>query len=361
MKKKYFTGLFIIIMLIPFVQTEGQSDDTTRDKYTLLTMPYNKRPLTLYKGQLQVNAGYKFAVRSRSFDDNGNVINLKDNGNPSVLHDFFLELKYGVLDFVEVGTNVFYMKRGVRSESVTYMSLLEDVTLNELNEYKGMGDLFLYSSVRLPFEYKFYDLKLTGGIFLPTAAFKPDVPSDIYTDNGKNALNAELITIGYHYNNRNGSGVPVYQLSGTAKASYSKFSLEANFLFRDPVKEGTNIRWSQALDDQNNFIYTSSEYKCLLDRMIKIDAALHFQAAGWFDVYLNGSYMTTSKGWTEYLGSKYKNPDTRIITLEPGYEIQISPSWTLYQSAGVTLSGKNTDAPFYLITTLSFNIFPFMK
>jgi hypothetical protein len=219
-----------------------------------------------------------------------------------------------------------------------------------------MGDLFLSASARLPFDYKFFDFKLTGGIYLPTAEYKPPEPTNTITD----FTDAYNYTINYHYNNSNGFGVPVYQVSADAKFTLSKFSGTAGFTFQDPTKEGTNISWSQSLNDMI-FSYTSSSYRYLLDRTAMINASVHYQATGWFNIWMNGNYTNNSEGWTEYWGVKYANPEKHLFAIEPGFEIQISPSLTLYQVAGYTFSGRNTDAPFYLITTVSYNLFPFLK
>lgn len=360
MKSKLLLYILTFSLFCSFT-LKSQTESKPRDKFTLLTMPYNQRPLTLYKGQFQANAGYKFALRSRSFDNNGDIIDLKENGNSSVLHYYFIEMKYGVLDYLELGINTSSLRKGLREESTTYMSYLDvlsqsEITVTNLNEYKGMGDLFLYSSLRLPIDYKVFDFRLSGGMYLPVAKYKPDKPDHTITD----VYDNYNYTINYHFNNRNGFGVPVYQVSAAAKVSFSKFTAEADFTLRDPLKEGTNIRWDQTMFGQN-FIYSSSPYKYLLDRSVMINAAVHYQAAGWFNVWLNGSYSKTSGGWTEYWGLKFSNPEMQLISLEPGYELQITPSLTLYQIAGFALAGKNSDAQFFMLTTLSYNIFPFLK
>ena len=97
MKTKILISL--IAILVVSVPLNAQQSSPSRDKYTLLTMPYNKRPLTLYRGQFQLNAGYKFAVRARQFDANGKKIILKDQGVASVYHYYHIEMKYGVTSF----------------------------------------------------------------------------------------------------------------------------------------------------------------------------------------------------------------------------------------------------------------------
>jgi hypothetical protein len=344
-----------------FFTVNSQTSSSTTDKYSLLTMPYNLRPLNIYKGQIQVNTGYKFAVRARSFNNSGDVIVLKDKGNSSVLHYYFIELKYGLTDFIEIGAETNYMRRGIRSESTTYLSAnsfgtTDEISVNNLKEFRGVSDILLFTSLRLPFEYKWFDFGIRGGVFLPSAKSEPLKPTHTVTD----VWAANSFTVNYHFNNKNGFGVPVYYVSAAAKLTLSKFAIEADFTLREPVKEGTNIRWEQTMVDKT-FSYYNKPYQYLLDRTTMVDASVHYQAAGWFNIFLNGSYFRTSGGWTEYYGNKYKNPDMQLSTFEPGFEIQISPSLTIYQIAGLPLSGKNADAPFYLFTTVSFNIFPFLR
>lgn len=354
--KSYIISL--IFLAICF-QLTGQSSATTgqKDKFTLLTMPYINRPLTLYAGQLQVNTGYKFAVRARAFDNAGKVVELKKDGNSSVLHYYFVDVKFGITNFLEAGAELNYMKRGVRTETVNYMTVLNTITVNTLTEYRGMGDMFLYASARLPWEYKWFDFRLTGGIFLPTAKSEPLKPTNTYV---ADAINPASFTVNYHFNNKNGFGVPVGLISAGAKVTYSKFALEAAFAVRNPVKEGTSIRWEATLTT-DKFDYYDKPYQYLLDKTYIMDVAVHYQPVGWFNIYLNTDYTATSGGWTEYWGNKYRNPGMHILTLEPAFEIQVSPSLTIYQVAGFPVSGKNSDASFSLFTTISYNLFPFLK
>jgi hypothetical protein len=357
MKNKYILAL-LLLTLIPFVPINSQKGSSgSRDKYTLLTMPYNKRPLFSYRGQFRVNTGYEFAVRGRSYDAGGDLIDLKDNGTGSVIHYYFIEIKYGITDFIEMAVKADYMKKGVRSETEEYWSGTDTkITINNLAETRGMGDVLLLATARLPLEYKWFDLGLSGGIYLPTAKFEPPKPSHTITD----ATGVNIYTINYHYNYTNGYGIPVYLFSAAAKVSLSKFSVSSNYTIRIPSKEGENIRWDQSLTNKN-FTYTSNSYLYLLNRSRLLNISAHFQAAGWFDINLNSSFFKSADGWTEYMGAKYKNPEQKVFTLEPGFEIQISPSVTIFQTMSFPISGKNIDAPFYLLTTVSFNMFPFLK
>jgi hypothetical protein len=352
-------ALFIIVLsLSGFTTLSSQTTSGPRDKFTLLTMPYNRRPLTLYKGELQANAGYKFAVLSRSFSADGNLRILKDEGIASVYHYYFAELKYGVTDFLQISAQTNYMKRGVRSVTENYIvAVAEAIKVNTVTETKGLGDILLLASLRLPIAYKWFDIGVTGGAFVPSAKYQPEKPTHRVSD----ITAANAFTVNYHFNNKNGYGVPVWLLSGALKFSASKFSLESDITYRTPVGEGKNIRWEEQLTVDKAFSYTTNTFGYLLNSSYDVNASLHYQVRGWFDIGLNSSYHYSGGGWTEYWGNKYSNRPERLFTLEPALEIQISPSLTIYEVAGFPLSGSNIDGPFYLFMTLSFKTFPFFR
>jgi hypothetical protein len=340
---------------------ESQTTQLSRDKYILLTTPYNQRPVTLFRGQFQLNGGYKFAVRSQSFSDAGDIIYLKNNGTGSVYHYYFIDIRYGLLNFIEAGAETSFLRRGIRDATTTVISVTttatEQVTVNKLTESKGMGDIFLYTAIRLPIEYRWFDLGIKGGLYVPSAKYETQQP----TNEVKASLTAaNTYTVNLHYNYRNGYGVPVYLLAASSKVNYRRFTASAEWIFRTPMKEGHNIRWEETMTDKA-FSYYDKSYAYLLSDTYNIDASLHYQATGWFNFNINASFFRTKGGWTEYWGNKYSNQGKRLINLEPGFELQISPSLTVYQVAGFPLKGKNVDAPFYLFTTISFNMFPFLR
>lgn len=353
--------LFLLILIVTSVLKNVVSGQVPgRDKYQLLTMPFNQRPLTLYRGQLHGSTGYKFAVRTQYYDSEGEVVYLRNTGTGSVYHYYFIELRYGLTDFIELAAETNFLKRGIRSESTTYVSTTlpssEQVTVNKLTEVKGMGDILLSAAVRFPLEYKWFDLALRGGLYLPSSRYEPQEPS--HAVSGIKEENS--YTVDYHYNNTNGFGVPVYELSGAFKLTLHKFTLNTGIVFSDPTTEGQNIRWEEALVERD-FSYYDNSYSYLLNRTLSIYTSLHYQATGWFDIRLNGNYRKSDGGWTEYWGNKYSNPETRLFTIEPGFELQISPTLIICQNAGFPVKGKNSDAPFYLFTTVRFNMFPFLR
>lgn len=356
------SSLLIIVLLFvsPLINLKSQTGLPPRDKYVLLTMPYNMRPLSLYRGQLQANAGYKFAVRTQSFNSTGDKIYLRNNGTGSVYHYYFVEMRYGFTNFIELGAETNFLRRGIRDATITVvntsLSATDRVTVNKLTESKGMGDIFLFTTIRLPIEYRWFDFGLKSGVFIPSAKYEPQKPTNTLTA----VTTANSYAVNLHYNYTNGYGVPVYLVAAASKLSFRKFSVEAEWTMRDPVKEGKNVRWEETMTDKV-FSYYDKSYSYLLSRTFTFDASLHYQATGWFNIHLNGSLFRTKGGWTEYWGNKYENPEKKLINIEPGFELQISPSLTVYQVAGFPLSGKNSDAPFYLFTTISLNMFPFLR
>lgn len=356
MRQNWFLAFIFLLYIYPFVPVRGQKETQANDKYTLLTIPYNKRPLSLYSGQFQANGGYKFSVRTHSFDTDGEKISLKEDGKASILHYYYFGLRYGVNDFIEVGAESNYIRNGIRTESVSYFSGSDVISVNTLNENKGMGDILISTTLRLPFEYKWFDFGLKGAISLPTARFKPLQPTHTITD----STAANSFTVNYQFNNTNGNGVVLLLVLAEAKFSYSKFSVETSGAYREPVKEGKSIRWGQTLYG-SKFSYYSKPYQYLLSRSLMFNFSIHYQAAGWFDIRMNGSYLKSDGGWTEAWGNKYANPEISLFALEPGFEIQISPSLKVYQVAGFPLTGKSTEASFYMFTTFSLNMFPFLR
>ena len=148
--------------------------------------------------------------------------------------------------------------------------------------------------------------------------------------------------------------------TGATIATYKDFTVEAEWTMRTPGKEGQNIRWEETLAEKS-FSYYNQLYSYLLSDIYTFDFSLHYQATGWFNLSLNGSWFGSKGGWTEYWGNRYENPEKRLLNLEPGFELQISPGLTVYQVAGFPVSGKDSDAPFYLYTTISINMFPFLR
>ena len=352
--------IFILVSFLFFTGLVPLRSQTSvpKDRFTLLTMPYNQRQTTLYKGQIQANAGYKFAIRSRKFDKDGNLIILKDEGTASVYHYYLFELRYGVTNFLELSAQTSYMKRGIRSVTENVISTsAEAVSINTVTETKGPGDILLLGSLRLPVEFRHFDAWLTGGAYVPSAKYEPEKPAHKVSS----LASANTLTIDYKYKNRNGYGVPVWLLSGGAKLSLSRYSMEAGFTYRKPVGQGESIRWDEELTVDKTFAYSSATFGYLLNSSYDVSASLHYQPTGWFNISLNASWFHSEGGWTEYWGNKYMNRPESLVTIGPMLEIQISPSLTIYEVTEFPVTGNNSDGPFCIFITLSYNSFPFFR
>ena len=339
--------------LLIFPYSFGQSGNTVPDRFTLLTMPYNKRPVTLYKGQFQANAGYKLGIRTSSFDDSGSRLALKENGSASVFHCYSYEIKYGFNKIIEAGAEINSIKHGIRSGSVAYFSGQNVININNLHETTGFDDLLLKIMIKAPIPGQNFRAGIGTGISLPTARHEPEQPSHTISD----VIDDNNYTINYHFNNKNGNGVPLFYLSASIRMTSGKVTLGADASYRKPLKEGTSIRWSQSLVNRT-FIYYKTDYNYLPDQSLNINASIHYQASGWLDTYLAGNYFKSGMGWTDYYGVKYSNHRQSLFMIEPGFEIQISPSLRIKEFAGFPFAGKNADAPMFILTSISFNIFP---
>lgn len=358
--KIHLIPLAMISFLFLVPPASGQQNFTGRDKYSLLTMPFNKRQLTLYRGQLQSDAGYKFAVRTHTFNEEGKIERITSKSTGSVYHYYFMNLRYGVLDFLELSAETSMLRRGMREETVTYISASlsssDRVSVNKLTETRGLGDILVMATLRLPVRYRWFDLSASGGLYLPSSEYKPAKPTNTVTD----VLTSNSYTINYHYNNKYGYGVPVYLLTGSAKGGINKLTGEFRFSFKTPREEGTSIRWEENMVNKV-FAYNDREYKYLLSNSYTLYSVLHYQATGWFDLYAGWNYNLTRGGWTEYYGKKYMNKESSIMTIEPGFELHLSPTLTICQTAGFPVTGKNSDAPFFLFTTVRYSFFPLFR
>lgn len=361
--------LYILQLVLLFAffcpSLSGQFNETGRNKYSLLTKPYNERSLQLYRGQLQFNTGFELGVRTRIFDHNGTNIRDKSDGVTSVNYLFPFEIRYGITDFVEIEASTSYSRTGIPDKTISYILPGYMLDIYSLNELRGMADLLVSVSLRLPFEYKHADFSLGGGVFLPTAKHRPEQPHHTLINQELEMTDGTYktiqYTVKYWHIQPNGLGVPVYRLTASGKIGYQKLSLHVNSAFRFPAKIGKNIRWSQSMDDTGNFSYESEKYDYLPDRTVDITAIAHYQINGWFDIHLSGSTFWSSKGWTEYSNKKFANREQQLYIIEPGFAIQVSPSLTLYQSITFPLSGKNIDGRFGVSIKASFNVFPFFK
>lgn len=352
MKRYSIVPALIIFIFISLTDCRAQ-EGSGPDKYTLLTEPFNIRPINVHKGQFQFNAGYRMSIRTKYYDSSGEAMGLAEDGSASIQHSYLLSLKYGVLEFFELGAEMNYHKKGIREATENFLSGMDIVTVNTLKEYNGFEDLYLYGSLGLPFDVDIVDFTLKGGISLNTAKHKPDKPDHTYDYFGLGSY-----TFNYHYINNNGTGTPVWKAGADLQLAFNKVTLYTTALFSSPLKEVQSYYWSEFFEN-GDFIYTSHDYSFLPQESLNIYASLHYQALNWLDLSLALNHFKSTGGWISYNDVKYSVNDLVLDNLELGLEIQVSPLIRLYEVAGFTVGGQNADAPFYIMTSLSFNIIPF--
>jgi hypothetical protein len=354
MKKAYSRIIIITVILsISGILTFAQNKDSGQDKYTLLTEPFNLRPLNMHKGQLQINTGYRLGVRTKSYNDAGQKISLDTDGTASVRHSFLLNVKYGILDYIELGAEMNFYKQGVRGKTSNYFSGPDYIVTNELSEFNGFEDLHMHISVSLPFDIDNIDFALSGGLSLPTASHKPDQPDHTYIHH-----DFQSYTFNYHYNYNNGLGVMTWDAAASLKLSLNKITLLASGSYKVPFEEGESCYWLDSFEE-DRFDYEEISYSFLLPGYLTIISEIHYQAISWLDVFAGYDYQKSNGGWFERYENKYAEPEVSTSYISGGVEIQISPNIRLYERAGFSIGGKNADGPFYILTSLSINVFPF--
>lgn len=353
MKYILHKGALLFLISIFTMLATAQESDRSNDKYSILTEPFNLRPINMHRGQLQISTGYKLSVRTRSFDSMGEVISLQEDGSASIQHKNIFYVKYGILEFIQVGARMNYYKQGIRGETRNYLSGINYITVNELNEYKGFEDLFIHASVSLPLIVKNFDFALTGGVSLPTARHEPAEPSH-------EAINLGFASYiyNYQYNNRNGMGVSVWKGLADIKLTLNKFTIASTALLSKPAKEGQSFYWTEYYEN-SEFYYEQTDYSYLLQDNFSFYTSLHYQAVGWLDTFLAYDYTKSTGGWVEQYDYKFERPEMKLSYLQLGFEIQLSPLLRLNEIAGFAIGGKSSDASFYILTSLSINIIPF--
>ena len=314
------------------------------------------RPLTLHKGQLRITGGYSLGIITKRFDDSGDVIRLSDEGLSSVRHTMLLELKYGVLDFIELQALLPYQSQTEREQS-SFIFGSPDVYTNELREYNGMEDIFVGLNGRVPLKTKKIDIALLTGISLPTAKREPDKPTHEAFREDINGF--EVLNVDYHYNYNQGNGVPVIQLGGWFKYRMPNMAFSAQVIHRHGLETGESYDWISQLDDDDNFEYQKDPYTFQLPDRLNGFVEVEYQPRPWLNLIATVSAFTATKGWIEEDGAKTAVPDATLISCSPGLEILITPKLWLRQRVQIPVAGENHESALTFFTTISYNFFPF--
>lgn len=339
--------MLLILICLPLVQGNAQDD-----KYSLLTEPFVERPVSMHRGQLQVNGAYQLSVTSGYFENNSEKSDLVEDGRAAVGHRYDFNIHFGILEYLEVGAEMNYFMQGIRSESITYFDLFATRTVTEMTEWNGLEDLVLSATLSLPFEIDMFDLGITGFYSIPVAEHDPPEPEHSYM-----ALDPDGTSnvIEYHFMEKNGIGVPRFGAGGIMKLRLPPFAIQAGGSIMLPQREGETLYWDSELAD-GEFLYNSTEYPYLPQRKINGSVTVHTQPVGWLQLFTGVNYLWKTGGWFEQHNQRYAYPEFRNLSLVTGFEIMASPKLRIHEYAGFPLYGKNGYADFYIYTGLSFNL-----
>lgn len=339
-------AIFILIWINAYLFAQQEQNSI------LLVERSIDRPLTVHKNQLQINAGYDFSMLSRRIDESGNRINLSKAGIASAMHTFPMDVRYGILEFLELSTGTSYKKSGIRSEDYWIFSGSSKIRIQDINEHKGFEDIFLKLGLRLPLKLKSFDWSVSGSVTLPVAKYKPDKPNHeaILVDPVNNSY-----IFNCHYNNRFGTGVPTLKTGSAVKLRTDRIAVRASANYLEAFSSGENINWkSRRIYEE--FEYTDLSYKYLPSQVINCSGVFTYQAIAWFSQFVLIDYYKIYGGWSEITGKRVANEDRYYLFVSFGFEIQVSPYLRLFQLVELPGWGNNTDAPVCFTTNLSFNI-----
>ena len=313
------------------------------------------RPITVHAGQLQINGSYGLSINSKRYDDDGNVIHLNDEGLTNIRHTFFFEARYGILEYIGINASIAHKSEAERAQmSLLLASPDPSIETSQVTDIKGFTDLYLGIDARLPVKTKIFELGGSAGINLPTAKSNPDQPTHEYN------YDPSYVTLLYHFNNHWGRGVPVSNFGGQFKLRTGLWGLYGSWIYRKALKEGESITWKYYLEN-NKIQYYSETYQYALSAETDYLFRLEYQPIPWVNVFAAFQGYSSSKGWSEKTTKKVAEPIRSFNSLNPGFEIVVTPKFWLRQQMIIPLGGKNDFGPFGITTSVSYNLFPFYR
>jgi len=319
------------------------------------------RPLTLHKGQLQFNPAYEISIISKKYDNNSNKIILANEGTASVLHKYYFELSYGILDFLQASVTLNYSKRGERHEDQRiWLTFAEqpDFYIIYFDDHKGFEDFYLGTVIKLPLKTKKIEIALSPGFYIPLFSNNPKAPNNSISLSSDGQPTTKII---YHDNHKTGNGSQALKIgASTIVRPGNDFSISAKMNYSWPISESESITWIHELNGAT-FIYDNIPYKYIIGNKLDYEVNLAYQAISWFNVSLSYYYTKTSSGWSEITGFRIRNPESKLSLLSIGYEIKATSKVWVNQFIDIPLSGKNQLAPFSIYLGISYNLFPFNK
>ena len=312
------------------------------------------RPLNVHGGQLRVTGSYGFGYVSRRYENGGNAVNLVDKGFGHALHNGLAEIKFGIMEHLQLTAILQYETR-LRRDQKYQIGHIGDQSwtfVKGTERIGGMRDPYIGLDFRLPFKTRKVDVMVSGGSFLPLARSVEPQPehsyNQIYSD--REIVYRRYTPVGY--------GVAVAAVGGAVKYRLQNFGITASAMHYhafSPETEG--IDYSHRLLPNNSFEYESSSYKKGVPDMLMISAMLEYQASPFFNLFLHAQYSQATKGWREWEGGKMSAYNNQLVNGGVGFELIITPRIWFREAFTLPVKGEDIESGVSFQTSLSYNLF----
>ncbi|MDH5399617.1 MAG: hypothetical protein OEX02_15815 [Cyclobacteriaceae bacterium] len=316
------------------------------------------RPITVFKGELRINGGYRFDIFNNRYDGAGEKINLSAMDGKAAFQDaLFMNMRYGITDFLDIEVNLLDFKKMTVRE--TPVDIIEDVVweISRLTETVGNEDLLLKLNMRWPGLPRVVDVGLSPGISFPTARHGEQQPQHGYNlpQSSLGIDSPDAVYIDYHQVYKWGAGVTRSYLEGMVKWRGQNVALSGAYSAHFPLKTGKAVYWIHRLD-KAHFSYRSVEYEYDWADFYALNLMAEYQAYSWLDILMGFNHRTWKNGWEGMSGEIRALPERKLANLNLGYEVIITPKMWLRQWLRFPVSGKNTMSSFVVDTKFVYSL-----
>lgn len=345
--------IFILVSLLLF-QIIGRAQSVSDS--LLLTETTLSRPIFLHRNQIRITSGYEMAVINRRFQSDGSIIQLSDINLSGIRHTLPFDLKYGVTDFIQVNLAINH-KSQIFREGSDYIVVIDPTSTNpsltevyRVTEKRGFDDLLAGVDMRIPFKNNRWDIGLSVGM------------QTSITGNQTPPPNHELIVTSdsrrFNFKNQGtwSNGVPTLRIGGVLKFRQPKWGITLTSDYRHGLKQGTDRFWTYELVN-NNFQYTSNSYSFQMADFLFNQVQFEYQLVSWFNSFFQVNHIEKNNAWVEIRQAQRRLEVDKVTQFYLGFEILATHRLWVRQQFGVSIDGRNSDAPIFFGVTISYNGF----
>lgn len=323
-----------------------------RDSILLYERTMDRR-LTLYRGQLRINASYYVSLFNKRFTNDGSTVKLSEEGIAKTRYSALLELKYGINNFITLNALLTQENENQRGPDITIVDPPNTFLIHYETETKGLNDPVISLDLRAPLRTNKIDLVGTIGATLPIASSRSEQPEygfeyDYY--------GTDFNRITYQYKEHWGNNAAVMIAGLRGKLRGEDWALTGLMEYRHALKVSEGRGWNAQVYNEE-FEYNPYSYNYQIPDKLYVGAEAEYQALPWVDTFIGVDYRTASKGWSEKTFQKVAVADSKLISVRFGLEILITHKLWLRQSFGVSPWGQSEFGPFTIYTTVNYNLF----